>query len=296
MITYNDMKRKPNARFYHVYIKGLENNLIFRDREDYITGMNYVSICSFWTAVSMLAFTLMSNHFHFIVYGTEEEAKGFIDLYKRNISRYLSIKYNTNHLLRHVKTDCKLITNSGDALKIAIAYVLRNHIKAGINQTVQGYEWSSGYCYFAGTDLLEGCSPTSSLGTEEYRRTLHSKIRLDDKYLLNSKGYIEPASYVCIDFVESCFGRVQSFDYFIYKAGSTAKPKEGPVDFSDEFVLTGLKEIISKKYEVTELEELNEVLKKEVMLLLKRQFNCSPKQLARTMQMSLKDVNSILSL
>ena len=100
---------------------------------------------------------------------------------------------------------------------------------------------------------------------------------------------------MCIDFVESCFGRVQSFDYFIYRAGSTAKPKDGPIDFSDEFVLAGLREIMRKKYEVTELEELNDILKKEVLLLLKRQFNCSPKQLARTMQMSLKDVNSMLS-
>ena len=289
------MKRRPNARFYHVYIKGLERDIIFKDRDDFITGMNYVAICTFWTAISMLAFTLMSNHFHFIIYGSEQEAKSFINLYKRNVSRYVSRKYNTAHLLRHVKTDCKLISCSGDALKIAIAYVLRNHIKAGINQTIQGYEWSSGYCYFAGTGLLDGCRSTSSLCTAQYRRMMRSKIRLDERYLLNSKGYIEPASYVCIDFVESCFGRVQSFDYFIYKAGSTAKPKEGPVDFSDEFVLAGLKEIISKKYEVTELEELNEVLKKEVLLLLKRQFNCSPKQLARTMQMSLKDVNSMLS-
>ena len=289
------MKRRSNARFYHVYIKGLERDIIFKDRDDFITGMNYVAICTFWTAVSMLALTLMSNHFHFIIYGTEQEAKSFINLYKRNVSRYVSRKYNTAHLLRHVKTDCKLISHSGDALKIAIAYVLRNHIKAGINQTIQGYEWSSGYCYFAGTGLLDGCRSTSSLCTAQYRRMMRSKIRLDERYLLNSKGYIEPASYVCIDFVESCFGRVQSFDYFIYKAGSTAKPKDGPIDFSDEFVLAGLREIMRKKYEVTELEELNDILKKEVLLLLKRQFNCSPKQLARTMQMSLKDVNSMLS-
>ena len=289
------MKRRPDALFYHVYIKGLENNLIFRDRSDYITGMNYIAICSFATMANILAFTLMSNHFHFIVYGTKTEAKSFIDLYKRNISRYLSNKYNAVHLLRHIKTDCKQIENSGDALKIAIAYVLRNHIKAGINKTIQGYEWSSGYCYFSGAGLLEGCRPISSLGAEEYRRIMHSKVRLDDKYLINPQGYIEPASYVCIDFVESCFGRVQSFDYFIYKAGSTAKPKDGPMDFSDEFVLAGLQEIIRKKYEVTELEELNGTLKKEVLLLLKRQFNCSPKQLARIMRMSLKEVNSILS-
>ena len=91
------------------------------------------------------------------------------------------------------------------------------------------------------------------------------------------------------------FRQSSSFDYFIYKAGSTAKPKDGPIDFSDEFVLAGLREIMRKKYEVTELEELNDILKKEVLLLLKRQFNCSPKQLARTKQMSLKDVNSMLS-
>ncbi len=288
------MKRKSGGRFYHLYIKGLEDSLIFHDREDYIVGMNYVALCTFCTNISMLAFTLMSNHFHFIVYGTPAEAKKFIDLYKQHISVYIHKKYGTVSLLKHVNTGCKEIENIGDALKIAIAYVLRNHIKAGINQYVQGYEWSSGYCYFAGTDLLEDTRPVSELGVRQYNKVMHSKIRLDDNFRINSKGYIEPASYVCIQFVESCFGKVQSLDYFIYKA-TGARPKDGPMDFSDELVLGGLREIIVKKYDELEIDRLDGMLKKEVMLMLKRQFNCSHKQLARVMRMSLKDVASMLA-
>ena len=132
------MKRRPGARFHHVYIKGLENNIIFREREDFIAGMNYVAISTFSTCISMLAFTLMSNHFHFVVYGTAQEAKGFIDLYKNLIGRYVRNKYGTEQLLRRVSTGCKTIEQSNDALKSIIAYVLRNHIKAGINVSVQG--------------------------------------------------------------------------------------------------------------------------------------------------------------
>lgn len=288
------MKRRPNAKFYHVYTKGLEENLIFRDRADYITGMNYIALCTFITEIDMLAFTLMSNHFHFVIYGAPEEAKRFIDLYKMYVSKYIYRRYGTNSLLRHVKTGCKTVDPTGEGLKIAIAYVLRNHIKAGINQSVQGYEWSSGHCYFAGTDLLDGCRPVSELGTREYRNVMHSNILIDKQFWLNSKGYIEPASYICINFVESCFGRVQSFDYFIYKANS-ARPKEGPIEFSDGTVIAGLQEILNKRFEVTHLDDLKDVLKKEVILILRRQFNCSPKQLARIMNMSLNDVSAQLA-
>ena len=289
------MKRRTGACFHHVYIKGLEDNLIYRDRGDFISGMNYVALCTFCCGVSLLAFTLMSNHFHFIIYGTPEEAKKFIDLYKYHMSRYSSRKYGVSHLLRRVGTGYRPIENSNDALRTAIAYVVRNHISAGINQSVQGYEWSSGYCYFAGTDLLEGSVSVSSIGIRKYRNIMHTKTKLDSSYKINSKGYIEPASYVCIDFVESCFGRVQSLDYYIYKAGS-ARSKEGPVDFSDEFVITGLKEILDKKYGAEWIDAIDEKSKRDVLLMVRRQFNCSPKQLARTMQMSIKEVTSMLTI
>ena len=288
------MKWRTGAKFHHIYIKGLETDLIFRDREDFIMGMNYVAICTYCLGVSMLAFTLMSNHFHFVIYCTPEEAKMFIDRYKNLVSRFIYKKYGTEQLLRRVSTGCKVVENSNDALKTTIAYVLRNHIKAGLNISVQGYEWSSGHCYFAGRNLLIGTTSVSQMGTREYRQTIRSKLRLSDQFRVNASGYIEPASYVCADFVENYFGRPQNFDYFIYKAGSS-RSSEGPVDFSDELVLAGLKEILFKKYEAKDLEDVGAGAHKDILLMLRRQFNCSPKQLARIMKMSLKEVTALVS-
>ena len=288
------MKRRNGAKFHHIYIKGLETDLIFRDREDFIMGMNYVAICTYCLGVSMLAFTLMSNHFHFVIYGTPEEAKLFIDRYKNLVSRFIYNKYETEHLLRRISTGCKIIEQSNEALKSIIAYVLRNHIKAGINVSVQGYEWSSGRCYFAGRDRLEGTKAISEIGVRKYRQMMRTKVRLSDQFRMNYSGYIEPASYICIDFVESCFGRTHNFDYFIYKAGSS-RSSESPVDFSDDLVLAGLKEILFKKYEARNLDDVGAGAHKDIMLMLRRQFNCPPKQLARIMKMSLKEVTALIS-
>lgn len=293
-MIFETMQRRPNARFHHVYIKGLEDNIIFRKREDYIAGMNYVALCTFCTGISMLAFTLMSNHFHYVVYGTTEEVMEFINSYKLLISRYIHNTYGTERLLRRVSTGCKTIENTNDALRTIIAYVLRNHIKAGINQSVQGYEWSSGNCYFCGRDLLEGTVSVSEIGTREYRMMMKSKVRLDSSYRVNSSGYIEPASFVCVGFVEKCFGRTRNFDYFIYKTGSS-RSSEGPVDFTDDLVLAGLKEILFKKYETGDLKDVGPGANKDILLMLKRQFNCSPKQLARIMKMNLKEVMAVVS-
>ena len=57
-------------KFYHVCTKGLEDDVIFRKDTDYVAGMNFVPISLLGLAIKILAFTLMSNHFHFLLYGT----------------------------------------------------------------------------------------------------------------------------------------------------------------------------------------------------------------------------------
>jgi REP element-mobilizing transposase RayT len=55
--------------YFHVYTKGLEDALVFRDREDFVAGMNLVAVVCFSVNVRLLAFVLMSNHVHFVVKG-----------------------------------------------------------------------------------------------------------------------------------------------------------------------------------------------------------------------------------
>ena len=101
-------------KYYHVYTKGLEDDVIFQDRQDFIVGMNQVAVAVFKTGVIMLAFVLMSNHFHFVIIANSAEAERFIYLYKRNISRYIRLRYGKSGLLRRISTSCDEIDSADD--------------------------------------------------------------------------------------------------------------------------------------------------------------------------------------
>ena len=67
--------------YFHVSSHGLETNDIFRSKEDFIRGMNDIALCVLGCDVCILAFCLMSNHFHFVLYGTLEECRKFAEEY-----------------------------------------------------------------------------------------------------------------------------------------------------------------------------------------------------------------------
>lgn len=179
-------------KYYHVYTKGLEDDVIFLERPDYIVGMNYVAVACFQTGVSILAFVLMSNHFHFVIKADRHEAERFISLYKQMVSRYILRKYGKSCFLRRVATSCDEICLLDEGLKRCIAYVLDNPVKAGLFCVPQGYEWSSAGCYFSEIGQSDDGVPVSGLSSRELRRILHSHVVPDSSYRLNSHGYVTP--------------------------------------------------------------------------------------------------------
>ena len=117
-------------KYFHAYTKGLEDKQLFRDREDFIAGMNLLAVvCSTFPQLKLLAFVLMSNHVHFMLYGTEPHAKKFIDMYKSTLSKYLHSKYRVSKYLRHLITTVSEVSLENEGLKRLIAYVLGNDIQ-----------------------------------------------------------------------------------------------------------------------------------------------------------------------
>lgn len=286
----NDMKR-----YYHVYTKGLEQDVIFRERADYIVGMNYVPVSLHGLDLQLLAFVLMSNHFHFVIYGTKDECDRFINTYKKVVSMYVRKKYGTRKILRAVKVSCSEVDSRDDGLKRLIAYVLNNPVKAGIKCLPQNYEWGSGRCYF--TNLMEGhlLKQLSDYNVREQIALLKSEVKLDGKLIVNGSGYIEPSSYVNVTHVENLFRNVRSMEYFLSVSNRTASEKEGPATFSDTLVLSGLQELLENKYESLELDSLSYEVRKKLILEIRRQFNCSPKQLARVFNSPLNYIVNLLN-
>ena len=279
-------------KYYHVYTKGLVSNIIFRDEEDYIVGMNLVAIAYFKTNVKILAFVLMSNHLHFVIYGNRTAVMQFINIYKKMVSMYINYRYQEHSFLRGVETSCDEIDMTGDALKRIIAYVLDNPVKAGSQSLAVYYLWGSASCYFSSNKPIEG-RPLSSYGVRELRRILHSNIVLPSNYIMTSRGYISPYSYVDYRMVERIFGKVRSFEYFLSTSASSRQMRKDVLMFSDTLIRSAFEEILRTKYGCT-LDELDSDMRRNLLNDLRKHFNTSAKQLSRVTGLPLKDVLEVM--
>ena len=67
------------------------------------------------------------------------------------------------------------------------------------------------------------------------------------------------------------------------------------VSFSDSLVQSALSELLEKKYDVSDLSELDGFMKNLLVRDLKGRLGASPKQIARLMRMSIADVLQALS-
>ena len=272
---------------YHVYTKGLEGNLIFRCREDYIVGMNYIAVCLSKCDVRIMAFVLMSNHVHFVVRGSYSEAMKFIDLYKRMVSRFISLKYGCRALLRRVLTSYDEISNVDDGLKKCIAYVLDNPVKAGLQCVPQGYEWSSARCYFSDIDSFKNTVSAAQLSTRRLEVMLHSKERVPALCRLNDDGYICPKSYVDYQFVEKLFRKPKTFEFYLSTSASSRTGKKDVLLFSDQVVKSAVGEILMNKYGCEAAGMLEDDMRDALVNDVRKVFNAPANQIARVLGLPL---------
>lgn len=287
--------QKMAKKYFHVYTKGLEDKQLFRSREDFIAGMNLLAVVvSSFPPLRLLAFVLMSNHVHFVIYGTEEEARRFIDMYKNLVSRYVRKRYGEAKYLRHLETTVSEVSLENEGLKRLIAYVLNNPVKAGINCIASGYEWSSAKCYF---NQIGTTQPIRRVGDLKYKERVdifHSKHAVPDSWWINSSQYVDPMSYVDYRHVQNIFGRSSSLQYFMSATLSVKRGTTEGIVFSDSIINIALVEILEKKYGVHSLSQLDRGLLKSLIRELKVRFTAPSKQIARVLHIPINDVVSML--
>ena len=287
--------KKYTMAYFHVYTKGLEDRQIFKERKDYICGMNILAVTVFSCDIRLLAFVLMSNHFHFVLDTTRENAEYFIRMFKLSLSRYFQLEYGELKMLNRLATTVSMLDDSDEGLKRLIAYVLNNPVKAGINCVPQGYEWSSADCYFNQTDYKRDTTKISDYSVKALRKILRSKKRLPGHWRLNSSQYVIPQSYVDHLAVERCYVGSRSFEFYLSRSLAVRKSANDNVSFSDSLVQSALSELLEKKYDVSDLSELDGFMKNLLVRDLKGRLGASPKQIARLMRMSIADVLQALS-
>lgn len=283
----------------------LEDRLLFKDAEDFRVGMNYVAVQVYKTLVAILAFILMSNHLHFVLYCKKAEAECFVNGYKQAYSRYLQRKYGSREHLRRNGVDIRSVPLENEALERVLAYVQMNCVAANICGSPQDYPWGTGACFFNGPTvgmpvpvMHTGARPLGSLSDRDRYRLVHSKMALPEDWLISADGYVLPASYVRKDMVENAFGTPRRMNYFL-QSSSKAKLRletgeQSLPAFKDQVIVAALPDLCWTLFRKQHVKELADEQLLELMRQIRFRFSANVNQVARVTGLSYEDAAAYL--
>lgn len=281
-------------KYWLLTTEHLKDRLWFKDEDDFKVGMNYVAVLSATRPARIISFVLMSNHVHFILESTQEDAKNFINEFKTIYSKYFRRKYLSKELLRENKIDIKEVSTFDEGLERAIAYVQMNSVAANICLHPSGYPWGTGDCYFNNSPATG--TFVGDLTGRAVSRMIHSKISLPSNYLVSEKGYIHPSSYVSIDLVESVFKTPKRMAFFLNNSSKAKRNEDLPSipSFRDQTIALGLSELCLSIYGKKFITELNPEQTSEILKQLRYRFSADPNQLARVTGISYENISKLL--
>ncbi len=269
--------------YYHVSSLGLEKNDIFKTRDDFVAGMNDVAVCVLGFDVRILCFCLMSNHFHFVIYGTYDECRRFSEEYKRRCAMRMRSVYGEVNGMKEVDLDVNEIREQ-DYLENVIAYVIRNPLAAGIRLMPFNYPWSSAAVYFA-EDRCIGGEKLNEMSDRRRFRILKSRLAVPDGYVIDDDGVVSPSCYVDKDVVEKIFRHPSRLLALVArKVENEVELQLGIADrigMTDQEILTQIPVLVRNEFRKDSIEQLSMEQRVKLCLLLKRNFRAGVKQIAR---------------
>lgn len=283
-------------KFFFISTDHLEDRLWFRDDEDFKAGMNRVAVLSATLHIPVLAFILMSNHVHFVLQCTNEQALHFITLFKKAHSRYLWNKYGSNEVLQGVGVDIQEIVLEDESLERVIAYNQMNSVAANICSFPGDYPWGSGSCFFK-VRPVKG-TPMSLYSARECIRLFHTKKKLPANWLVSEDGYILPESYVSVKFVEDLFQTPKRMQFFLQNSSKAkkrlAQSDEGLPAFRDQVIVAAIPDLCQSLFHCRSIEGLKEPQLAELFRQIRFRFSADVNQIARSAGFPYEQVTRLL--
>ena len=273
---------KGEKRIWLVTSKHLEGGVWFPEESDFKVGMNYVAALAAFMGVEILAFVLMSNHVHFVLLCTEDEAVAFINELKRRYGKDLQHKHGIVKLLKRNSVDVREVPFDNEAPEKAIAYVQMNPVAANICLYPSQYPWGTGKLFFA-ADKLKGIR-ADSISKRARFRMFCSKTDIPGNWLICEDGYILPSSYVKVDYVEKLFRQPSRMSYFLNnssKAKIRLVEEDSHPAFRDQIMIAALPDICRSLFQKVSFKDLSEPQQIEVLRQMRYRFSSNAHQLAR---------------
>lgn len=286
--------------FYHLFSDGFRSDYLFEDKQAFIAGMNIVALCILKCNVRILAFCLMDNHVHFILYGTLYECQRFRDRFIHKYAIWHSNRYSCKAFER-LDFDIKLMEDERYILN-SIAYALRNSIAAGYCWCPEDYQWSSGGLYFRLPEKMDeitfGWKHISDLTIREQRRQFQTQVIIPSEWKITPEGYIWPGNYVDYKMVEKLFRTPKSFTHFMGQ--SKEEEINRSLGINDKVALPDMElrekavTLCLRMFRTTNLRRLDAQMRIRLAKELRKEYLCSPKQIARIIHLDPKYVKELV--
>lgn len=168
--------------YWHLYTDGDGMPIFFADPVDFVFGITLLGMSAAEIPrCRIVTFTLMSNHIHVILAGSEADVRAFFSLFRARLQRYLARK---KRFWPSERFEASLFRIPDlRALRSEIIYVNRNGYVVSPDCTPFSYWWSAGVYFF---NPMAGLLPTASfaeLPLRERREMCHSReADLPDHY------------------------------------------------------------------------------------------------------------------
>lgn len=269
----------------------LKNRLWFKDDEDFKAGMNYVALLASTQPAQIMAFVLMSNHVHFVVGGSKDEAVEFITRFKKRYSQYYRDKYSFKQLLRNNRVDIRELSVDDESFEKAVAYVQMNPVAANICVHPSGYPWGTGSIFFRASQSQR--KTVADLSKADSIRLLHSRAIVPQHFVVDERCFIDPSSYTNVAFVESVFRTPGRMSYFLNSSSKARRETRIP-SFSDKLITMALRELCVSVFNKRDLSELSENQTAEVLKQVRYRFSADPIQIARVVEIPYDAVTKLL--
>jgi len=222
-------RRLPDGKLYrvnpfHVCIKGLEDAVLCRDREDYDVFVKVLCVSAWRTNVIIIIYAVVSNHCHAAVLAVNQDsAEAFINDVKKVYSMWFNRKYGENNVLHRIEAKA-LWLDSDWYVRNALAYIPRNALDNGCD--INEYPWSGYRAFFcahnSAYDSL-AVRPVSMLKKRERRALMHTDCDLKNvPWLLDADDSLIPESFCDYQYLEQAFNNDQAFFLKVLGGQNTA--------------------------------------------------------------------------
>jgi len=165
---------RENGPYFHLHTKPLETGVIFTSDAERAVALVHIAVAAADAGVEILAYALMSNHFHFILRGREELCREYFRQFIGSLAMYLT-RHGRHGALKDADGLGITPIASLKQFRDEVAYVVRNPFVVRVDINPLAYRWCSGFLYFNPILDWVNISPVDGLTVQEKRQLAHSR-------------------------------------------------------------------------------------------------------------------------